>query len=90
MALIDSVRTKLRITTTALDSEIAEEINAAKSELIRSGFTAEVVNAEGDLVTEAIKAYVCARMTSDKTMIEGFEESFRYQQDNLRKSTEVS
>ena len=87
MALIDSVKKALRISTSALDSEILENINAGKQELIRSGVGPDVVSAEGDLVTMAVKTFVLARMGSDKTMIEGYQRSFEYQQENLRKSS---
>jgi len=87
MALIDSVKKALRISTDALNDEITENINAAKAELIRSGVDPEIVAAEGPLVTQAVKTYVLSRMGSDKTMIEGYQKSFEYQQDNLRKSS---
>ena len=87
MALKDSVKLALRISTTKLDGEIQENINAAKAELKRVGVATEAVDAEGDLVALAIKTFVLARMCNDKTMAEGYEESFRYQADNLRKST---
>lgn len=85
--MINKVKLALRISTNLLDSEITDSINTARAELIRSGIPSEVVSAEGDLIQMAIKTYVLAVMTGDMASRDRYMESFRYQEDCLRKSS---
>lgn len=88
MALIDDVKLALRIQTNLLNTEITNTIAEAGAELIRSGVSSEVITADpGPLVRRAIITYCQMRLGNDKTMTEGFEKSFKYQQDCLRKSS---
>jgi len=86
MAIIDKVKLALRISTSALDAEITDQIKAAKEELIRAGVPATVVSSEGDLVVLAVKTFTLANMCDDDKDATRYEESFRYQMDNLRKT----
>ncbi len=85
--LRDDVKIALRIQTNLLNNEIDNTIKEAGAELIRSGVPAEVVSAEGALIRRAIITYCQMMLANDKTMAEGYQRSFEYQQDCLRKST---
>lgn len=61
MALIDDVKTALRVTTTAYDSEIAGYIEAANLDLGIAGVETEVADS---LVNTAIITYVRMRFGS--------------------------
>jgi hypothetical protein len=72
-----------------LDDDIAMTINTARAELIRSGINEEKANSETDsLIVQAIKTYCLAQYTDNDKLIEGYMESFKYQQDCLRKSAD--
>ena len=78
----------LRLSTEAatyLLDEIQDNIKAAEAELIRSGVPDDVVNAEGDLVSQAVVTYVLMMMNDEDKYAQYFA-SFTYQQDNLRKT----
>jgi len=84
--MLEKVKLALQITTTEFDSDILENIAAARAEMIRSGVSAVKANSEDDpLITRAIKTY-CQKEYSDDDLSERFEESWKYQLDNLRKS----
>jgi len=85
--LRDDVKLALRIQTNLLNDEIDDTIEEAGAELIRSGVPSEVVSAQGSLIRRAIITYCQMRLANDKTMTEGYQRSFEYQQDCLRKST---
>ncbi|CAJ0596530.1 unnamed protein product [Cylicocyclus nassatus] len=54
MTLFEKTKAALRISTNALDTEIADNIETAKEELIRAGVSADAVSEEGSLVTRAV------------------------------------
>lgn len=85
--LRDDVKIALRIQHNLLNDEIDRTIEEAGAELIRSGVSSDVVEAEGALVQRAIITYCQMMLGNDKAMADGFRESFQYQQDCLRKST---
>lgn len=87
MAIFEKVKLSLRISTNALDSEIADNISAAKEELIRAGVDPVVVDSESALVTRAIATYCHMAMASDIESAEGYQRSFEVQEDQLRKAT---
>jgi len=64
MALLDDVRTSLRITTTTLDDEIQDLIDACKLDLTISG-VAIIVETDA-LIKRAIKLYVKTDYAQDK------------------------
>ena len=78
MAMLDKVKLALRITHSKLDSEINENIDAAKEELERAGVPRDVATdpEKYPLVARAIKTYCQSMAALDQT-----------QADNLRKSS---
>lgn len=84
MALLDDVKTALRISHNALDTDIAQTIIIAQQELLRSG----VVNIDTTepLIAEAIKTYCLEKYSDDNNTADRYGKSFKYQLDNLRKS----
>ena len=81
-----TVKKALRITHSQLDDEITRLIGTAQAEMIRAGVTEEVVNAGGSLVEQATVTFCLMNMTEDKSLIDKYDESFRLQVDNIRKS----
>lgn len=85
--MLDKVKLALRISHTLLDSEIAETIEEAKAELIRSGISPDAVDENDPQICGAIKTYCLYKYANDPKMTEGYLVSFQYQMDNLRKTT---
>jgi len=84
--MLEKVKLALQITTNEFDSDIEENIAAARAEMIRSGVVADKANSDNDaLITKAIKTF-CQKEYLDDDMSERYEESWKYQLDNLRKS----
>lgn len=66
MALIDSVKTALRITTAAFDGEISDLIAAARQDLVLSGvLPAKADSDEDPLIKRALSVYVKAHFGYD-------------------------
>jgi len=66
MALIDRVKTSLRVSASAFDDEISDLIAAARQDLILSGVLSAKANDETDaLMTRAITVYVKAHFGYD-------------------------
>ena len=85
--MLEKVKLALQITTNEFDSDIEENIAAARAEMIRSGVSAAKANSDDDpLVIKAIKTF-CQKEYSDDNLSERFEKSWKYQLDNLRKSS---
>ena len=88
MALLDDVKLALRISHNKLDSEITSLIAAAREDMQRAGMTATAAADEtSNLTVTAIKTYVLMRMADNLQEAEGYQRSYEYQLDNLRKST---
>lgn len=84
--MLEKVKLALQITTTEFDSDIEDNIAAARAELIRSGVLAEKANSDTDsLITKAIKTF-CQREYYEDDLSDRFDESWKYQVENLRKS----
>lgn len=84
--MLEKIKTALRISHDALDSDITETIMEARADAIRSGVPAEVMNNESEpLVVSVIKTY-CLYVYGDKDSSARYWESYQYQLDNLRKS----
>ena len=78
----------LRLSTSAgtlLLTEIQNNIQAARAELIRSGVSEEKVQEEGSLIQQAIIDYVLMEMNTED-QYDRYLNAFQYQMDNLRKS----
>lgn len=74
------------VSTERLLPDIQRNIAGARAELIRSGVPADVANSDNALVEDCIIAYCMVRM-GEASERAWYDESFRYQMDNLRKST---
>lgn len=85
--MLTAVKLALGITIDDLDADIIATINIARAELIRSGITEEKAMSDDDaLIEQAIKTYCKAIYTSDIIKSEKLMESFKYQQECIRKS----
>lgn len=83
-----AIKKALRIGHSGLDSELIALEQAARREMIRAGVDETLANSETDpLVTQAVKTYCKAEFYADTANGERFAESFKYQLDNLRKSS---
>ena len=86
--MLEKVKLFLGITHNALDSELNEEIMAARAELIRLGVSTQKASQDNDpLITSAVKQYVASVRAKDETKSAGHMDSFKYQADCLRKSS---
>jgi uncharacterized phage protein (predicted DNA packaging) len=66
MAMLDDVRLALRVSHTALNSEISDLIAAARQDLILSGITPAKANSDTDsLIKRAVVTYVKAHFGWD-------------------------
>lgn len=85
--MLEKIKLALRITHNYLDSDITDTINAARAEMVRSGVSDNIVNAEdNDLVSQAIKTYALYVYSGDSKLTEGYFQSWQYQLENIRKS----
>lgn len=86
--MLQAVKKALRISHSYLDEEITSTIESARAELIRSGVSPSDANSsDNELINTAIKTYCKAIYANDTKMAEGYQKSFEYQCDNLRKSS---
>lgn len=87
VTIFDKCKTALRISHTVLDGEITDQIATARLEMVRVGISSSKANDDSDaLIVSAIKTYVLSRMANSEEDREGYEKSWLYQLDNLRKS----
>lgn len=82
---VATVKRTLRINHTLLDADISTAISEARLELVRAGVSEEQANGSDPLVERAILTY-CQMEFSNVEKIEKYEEAFRVQLDNLRKT----
>lgn len=88
MAVIDDVKTALRISHFNLDKLLTKQIAMAKAEMLRNGMSENVVNDESNLlVTDAIITFCQMRNADTILESQNYTESWKYQLDCLRKST---
>ena len=86
--MLEKVKLALRISHKLLDEDIKETIDAARADMKRSGISNVMAESEEDpLIIRAIKTYCLAVYSSDSKMAEGYQVSWEYQLDNLRKSS---
>lgn len=86
--MLDKVKLALGLTTSVFDTDIEENIAAARAELIRSGVSASKANSDTDaLITKAIKTF-CQKEYYEGNEARRYETSFKYQLECLRKSAE--
>ena len=85
--MLEQMKIALRVKTDFFDKEIQSVIDAARMELIRAGVVPEKANSEEDsLIISAVRAYVLSKYSSDIKLRDGYEASFEYQKETLRKS----
>lgn len=86
MALLDDIKKDLRITHTALDSEIDDIIEEARADLKLSGVSYVKVEAETNidpLIKRAIKIYSKSRMEEDTDKADRFSKSYEMLKQHL-------
>lgn len=77
MTLLDDVKTALRITNAAFDTEILDLIEAARYDLILAGVTTLKANDDTDpLIKRAIITYCKANFGYDNPDAERFQKSY--------------
>ena len=79
MALLDDVRTALRVVSTAMDSEIEALVAAALADMARVGVRESLIDEDDPdpLVRMAVMLYCKARFGYDNDEAARFEESYR-------------
>lgn len=86
--MLEKVKLALRISHKLLDEDIKETIDAARAEMKRSGISNLMAESNDDpLITRAIKTYCLTVYSNDSKMAEGYQVSWEYQLDNMRKSS---
>lgn len=74
--LVEKIRQRVRLTTTTLDTEIADLIEEAKADLILSGVLAEKIVDTDPLILRAISTYCRAYYESDNAKAERLQQSY--------------
>lgn len=77
MALNERIKLYLGITHNKLDNEIGERIASCERELVRLGVSSSKATSGDELIKDAIIAFVCMWMASDKDEREGWERSWQ-------------
>lgn len=85
--MVSKVKLALRISHNYLDEDIADTIKVARAEMFRSGVPKEVADSEHPLIQAAIKTFCMMTYANDANMLEGYQKSWLYQLDNIRKSS---
>lgn len=84
-AILDKVKTALRVDHHKLDGEIDDQIEAAVNDLRLVGV--DVENDGDPLILAAIKTYCLAHMTDNKSKAELYEERYERQKARLKLSS---
>ncbi len=82
----EKVKLALRISHNLLDDEISDVIQSGRQEMVRAGVSEEVANSTLEIVETALKTYALAYY-SEPSVAEKYTDSFKYQLDNIRKSS---
>jgi uncharacterized phage protein (predicted DNA packaging) len=89
--MLDDVKTALRISNAAFDSEITDLISAARSDLILSGILANKANDDTDpLIKRAIIVYVKANFGWNNPDAERLQQSYNMLKIHLALSQEYA
>lgn len=87
MVDVNSIKARLRINHNMLDDQFAQDIEAAKAELVRVGILQDAVDAINDpLIDKAIIAYCLWIETESDKMAVGYRAQWNQWKDELRKS----
>lgn len=82
----EKVKLALRISHNLLDDEISDVIQSGRQEMVRAGVSNEVAESTLEIVETALKTYALAYY-SEPSIAEKYTDSFKYQLDNIRKSS---
>ncbi len=82
----EKVKLALRISHNLLDDEISDVIQSGRQEMVRAGVSNEVAESTLEIVETALKTYALAYY-SEPSVAEKYTDSFKYQLDNIRKSS---
>lgn len=87
MVDVNSIKARLRISHSKLDDQFAQDIEAAKAELVRIGVLKEIVDAENNpLIDKAIIAYCMWIEADSEKMAFGYKAQWNQWRDELRRS----
>jgi len=88
MVDVSSIKARLRINHTMLDTQFAQDIAAAKAELVRVGVLQTAVDATSTdpLIDMAITSYCLWIESEDEKIANGYKEQWEQWRDELRKS----
>jgi uncharacterized phage protein (predicted DNA packaging) len=91
MPLLDDIKTVMRISNIAFDSELNDLIASARQDLILSGVTSEKANLDTDpLIKRAVSTYVKANFGWDNPDADRLNKSFEMLKQHLSLSQEYS
>lgn len=86
----NDIKARLRINHNLMDSQLADDIKAAKAELIRLGISSSKVNPSNNeeypLIDKAVIAYCLWIESSNEKMAAGYEAQWNLWKDELRKT----
>lgn len=85
-----AVKRRMRFNHDELNSDIDDLINAAKADMVRAGVDADIVQECGSLVKQAAITFCQKELTEEKDLIDKFEEAYKIQLDNIRKSGDLA
>lgn len=89
--MLDKVKLALRISHNFLDGAIEDSIDAARSEMIRSGILESKANSDDNLICQAIVTYCMSIHANVSDLaLDRYNQSWLYQLDCLRKSSEYT
>lgn len=88
MSVFEQVKTAKRIKHSGLDSEINRLIGTARASMERAGVKHEKAQSDDNLIVEAVVTFVLGRLAETTELRDKYEESYRIQLDELRKSEE--
>lgn len=88
-AILDSVKTALRINHNKLDAEITRQITAAEADMERVGIAAAIVQAGGPLIEQAIITYCQMLNTEEAGLIDLYARAYELQIDGIRKANQT-
>lgn len=65
--MLETIKKRCRLSTSAFDTEIMSLVEAAKTDLKIAGVKQEVLDNQGELLTNAISCFVKAYMGTDRS-----------------------
>ena len=87
LTVLEKAKKALRISHDVLDDMITDTIATARAEMVRNGIAQSKSEDDTDkLITTAIVTYVLFVHGNDQKLKDGYEKSWLFQLDNLRKS----